>query len=68
MMKQIEVHGERVEVYSRDEGRTWSSDPQSIIAYGRRKKMLRLELQNRFARIDEMRELDPDYFSALDAP
>jgi hypothetical protein len=68
MMKQIEVHGQRVELYSPDEGRTWSSSPQSIVAYGRRKKMLRLELQNSFARIDEMRDLDPDNFSELDTP
>jgi hypothetical protein len=68
MMKQIEVHGQRVELYSLDEGRTWCSSPQSIVAYGRRKKMLRLELQNSFARIDEMGDLDPDNFSELDTP
>jgi len=68
MMKQIEVHGQRVELYSLDEGRTWCSSPQSIVAYGRRKKMLRLELQNSFTRIDEMRDLDPDNFSELDTP
>lgn len=66
MTKQIEVHGQRVELYSLDEGRTWSSNPQSIVAYGQRKELLRLELQNSFARIDEMRDLDPDHFSELD--
>ena len=66
MMKQIKVHGQRVELYSLDEGRTWSSNPQSIVAYGQRKKLLRLELQNSFARIDEMQDLDPDNFSELD--
>ena len=58
MMKQIKVHGQRVELYSLDEGRTWSSSPQSIVAYGQRKELLRLELQKRFERIDEMQ--DPD--------
>ena len=58
MMKQIEVHGQRVKLYSLDEGRTWSSNPQSIVAYGRRKELSRLELQNSFARIDEIRDLE----------
>jgi hypothetical protein len=57
MMKQIEIHGQRVELYSSDKGRTWSSSPQSIIAYGQRKEMLRLELKQRFARM-EMPEPD----------
>lgn len=68
MLKQIEIKGQRFELYSPDEGRTWSSNPRSLVAYGRRKKMLRLELQNSFARIDEMRDLDPDHFSELDTP
>jgi len=58
MMKQIEVHGQRVQLYSLDEGRTWSSSPQLIVAYGQRKELLRLELQKRFERIDEMQEPD----------
>lgn len=59
MKKQIDIHGQRVELYSSDEGRTWSSNPQSIVAYGQRKEILRLELKQRFARIDEMHEPDP---------
>jgi hypothetical protein len=58
MKKQIEIHGQRVELYSPDKGRTWSSSPQSILAYGQRKTMLRLELQKSFERIDAMQ--DPD--------
>jgi hypothetical protein len=27
MTKQIEIHGQRVELYSPDKGRTWSSSP-----------------------------------------
>lgn len=68
MMKQIDVHGQQVNLYSPDGGCTWSSNPQSIVAYGRRKKRLRLELQNGFARIDEMRDLDPDNFTDLHTP
>jgi hypothetical protein len=59
MKKQIQIHGQRVELCSADEGRTWASNPQSIVAYGQRKTMLRLELQKRFARIEEMQEPDP---------
>ena len=47
MTKQIEIYGQRVQLYSSDEGRIWSSSPQSIVAYGQRKTMLRLELQKR---------------------
>ena len=45
MTKKIEIHGQRVQLYSLDEGRTWSSSPQSIIAYGQRKTTLRLQLK-----------------------
>jgi len=56
MTKHIEIHGRRVQLYSLDEGRTWASSPQSIVAYGQRKTMLRLELQKSFERIDGMPE------------
>ena len=59
MKKRIDIHGQRVQLYSLDEGRTWSSTPQSIVAYGQRKEILRLELKERFARIDQMQEPDP---------
>ena len=51
MTKQIEIQGQRVQLYSLDQGRTWSSSPQAIVAYGQRQTMLRLELQKRFERI-----------------
>ena len=54
MTKEIEIHGRRVKLYSLDEGRTWSSSPQSIVAYAQRKTMLRLDLQKSFERIDVM--------------
>lgn len=54
MTKQIEIHGQRVQLYSFDDGRTWSSNPQSIVAFGQRKTLLRLELQKSFERIDVM--------------
>jgi hypothetical protein len=68
MMKQIEIHGQRLELYSPDKGRTWSSSPQSIVAYGRRKKMLRLELQKRFERIDQIQDPDPNNITEFEIP
>ena len=68
MMKQIEIYGQRVALYSPDIGRTWSSSPQSIVAYGQRKTMLRLELQKSFARIDEMQDPDPNNITELEIP
>jgi hypothetical protein len=68
MKKQIEIHGQRVELCSSDEGRTWSSNPQSSVAYVQRKTMLRMELQKRFARIDEMQDPDPNNIAELEIP
>ena len=68
MMKRIDIHGQRVELYSLDKGRTWSSSPQSIVAYGQREKMLRLELQKRFARIDAMQDPNPNNITELEIP
>jgi hypothetical protein len=68
MTKQIVVHGQRVILYCPDGGHTWSSNPQAISAYGRRKELLRLELKYSFARIDEMGDLDPANFSKLHTP
>jgi hypothetical protein len=68
MMKQIKIHGQRIELHSPDKGRTWSSSPRSIVAYGQRKKMLRLELQKGFERIDEIQDLDPNNINELEIP
>ena len=68
MTKQIEIHGQRVELFSLDEGHTWSSSPQSIVAYGQRKTMLRLELQKRFERIEGMQDPDPNSIVELEIP
>ena len=68
MMKQIEIHGQRVELYSPDQGRTWSSSPQSLVAYGQRQNILRLELQKRFARIDARQNPDPNDINELVIP
>jgi len=68
MTKQIEIHGQRIELYSPDKGRTWSSSPQSIVAYGQRKKMLRLELQKKFERIAEMQDTDPNNITDREIP
>jgi hypothetical protein len=66
MIKQIEVHGRRVKLYSLDEGRTWSSNPQSIVAYGQRKKTLSLDLRKRFERMDARQDRDPKNFTGLE--
>ena len=68
MIKQIEIYGQRVKLYSSDQGRTWSSSPQSIVAYGQRKTMLRLELQKRFERVDGMQDPDPNHLTELEFP
>ena len=68
MTKKIEIHGMRVQLYSLDKGRTWSSNPQSNVAYGHRKTMLRLELQKRFERIDGMQDPDPNNIAELEIP
>ncbi len=67
MTKQIEIHGQSVQLYSLN-GHTWSSSPQSIVAYGQRKTMLRLELQKRFERIDGMQDPDPNNIAQLEIP
>lgn len=61
------------------DGKTWAAKNfdsrlsgrmtgQSIVAYGRRKKMLRLELQKRFELIRGTEDLDPNQFRGLEAP
>jgi len=66
MIKQIEIYGQRVKLYSSDKGRTWSSSPQSIVAYKRRKKTLSLELRKRFERMDARQDRDPKNFTGLE--
>lgn len=68
MMNQIEIYGQRIQLFSPDQGRTWWSNPRSIMAYGQKKKMLRLELQKRFARIDVMQDPDPNNVGELEIP
>ena len=67
MIKQIEIHGQRVKLYSSDKGRTWASSPQSIVAYGQRKRMLRCDLQKTFERL-EVQDLDLDIVTELEIP
>jgi mitochondrial fission protein ELM1 len=68
MRKQVNIHGQRVKLYSLDGGRSWSSSPQSIVACGQRKTMLRLELQKGFERIDGMQEPDPNIVAEIEIP
>lgn len=59
MIKRVEVHGQWIKLYSIDEGRTWSSSPQLIVAYGRRKQTARLDLQKTFERLGDIQDADP---------
>ncbi|HEX9146777.1 MAG TPA: hypothetical protein VGA09_21095 [Candidatus Binatia bacterium] len=68
MTKQIEIHGQRIQLYSFDEGRTWSSSLQAIVAYGQRQTMLRMELKQRFARIDARQDHYPNDIAELEIP
>ena len=60
MLKQIEIKGQRFELYSPDQGRTWSSNPRSLVAYGRRKRTAWSELQRSFERLRDISDPDPD--------
>jgi hypothetical protein len=68
MMNQIEIHGQRIEVYRPDKGRTWSSSPRAIVAYDRRKKTARLDLKKGFETIDEIQDSRPNDFSEIEIP
>ena len=63
MTKHIKIGGHGFKLYSVDKGRTWSSSPRSIVAYGRRKKLLSLELRKRFQLMDKLQDPDPDNFN-----
>jgi hypothetical protein len=65
MLKQIEIKGQRFELYSPDKGRTWSSNPRSLVAYGRRKKTACSELQKSFEHIGDIPDPDPDNLSEI---
>jgi hypothetical protein len=65
MLKQIEIKGQRFELYSPDRGRTWSSNPRSLVAYGRRKTTARAALQKSFAHVVDVPDLDPDNLGGI---
>lgn len=65
MIKQVEIHGQRFELYSPDDGWTWSSSPQSIVSYRRRRKSLRAELQKRLELIRTSEEFGANRLSGL---
>jgi len=60
VVKQIDIHGRRVKLYSSDKGRTWSSSPQAILAYGQRQQILRRDLQKAFERLSEIQDPEPN--------
>jgi hypothetical protein len=63
MLKQVVIKGQSFELYSADNGRTWSSSASSLVAFERRKKTARSKLQESFERISEMQDPDPDEFN-----
>jgi hypothetical protein len=61
MLKQVELQGKRFEFCSVDGGRTWSSDPRSLIAYKRRRERARADLRKMFDHIvDDGAGPEPD--------
>lgn len=61
MMKQIELYGQCFELYSADGGRTWSSDPRSIVAYEQRRELALAGVREAFGRMrDEIGDADPN--------
>jgi hypothetical protein len=69
MLKQIEVHGQRFELYTPDGGRTWASSPRSIVAFRRRQERVRAELRRRLEQLEEeIPGLDTDYLCHLEFP
>lgn len=66
MLKQAELYGQRFEFRSIDGGRTWSSDPRSLIAFKKRQERAFADVQKRFELMDEQASnLDPDDFFQL---
>jgi len=61
MLKQVELQGKRFEFCSVDGGRTWSSDPRSLIAYKRRRERARADLRKMFEHVvEDVAEPEPD--------
>ena len=68
MLKQIKIQGQSFELYSADDGRTWSSSAGSLVAFERRKKTLRSKLQESFQHIGEIGDADPDGINVIANP
>jgi hypothetical protein len=68
MTKKIVIHGQRVKLYSSDEGHTWTSSPQAPVGSDPIKTLQRLELQKQFERIDGRRNRDPNEIAEFDIP
>jgi hypothetical protein len=65
MLKQIEIKGQRFELYSPDKGRTWSSNPRALVAFLRRKQKARADLQKNFEHMGDLQDPDPQNFSEI---
>ena len=53
MLRQAELYGQRLEFSSIDGGRTWSSDPRSLIAFKKRQEQACADIRKRFELMDE---------------
>jgi len=53
MLRQAELYGQRFEFRSIDGGRTWSSDPRSLIAFKKRQERICADVRKCFELMDE---------------
>lgn len=60
MTKEIMLHGQRVTLYSSDQGHTWTSSPQATVRSAPIEIMKRLELQKQLDRIDSRQQRNFD--------
>ena len=64
MIKQVEVHGHRVNYTAWTEGGLGRAGPQSVVAY-RKAEHLRRHLQKTFERLGDIPDFDPNADSEL---
>lgn len=53
MLKQIEIHNQRFELYTADGGRTWTSSPRSTVEFRRRRDRAFADVKKRFELVDD---------------
>ena len=68
MTKEIEIHGQRVQVYSLDKGQNLVEQPPIDRCLWTKKIDAALELQKRFERLDAMQDYYPNDIAELGIP